>query len=280
MTSQENLLKDPPLLLHRIIDALHEQNQQKPVSFDAGNRQHPIPSSVLFLLGPNCGNAPSTQGPCVILNKRSTRVRQPGDLCCPGGGVSQRLDSFIAKFLQIPRSPLRRWPYWRIWKKQYPEAAGNLRLFLASGLREGYEEMRLNPLGVKFLGPLPLQQLAMFRRDIYPLVCWVPRQKRFTLNWEVEKLVYAPLKDLLNPKNYACYRLSSEIPRGHWNNATESDFPCFVQDSERLWGATYRITMTFLEIVFGFTPPEMSSLPLIYGKLDRNYATGNQTGST
>ncbi len=150
-------------------------------------------------------------------------------------------------------------------------------LLLASGLRESYEEMRLNPLGVKFLGPLPLQQLAMFRRDIYPLVCWVPRQKRFTLNWEVEKLVYIPLKDLLDPKNYACYRLSSEIPRKHWNNSTESDFPCFVQDSERLWGATFRITMTFLEIVFGFTPPEMSSLPVIYGKLGRNYATGNQT---
>ena len=277
MTSQENLLRDPPLLLHWIIDALHEQNQQEPVSFDAGNRQHPIPSSVLFLLGPNCGPDASVTDPCLILNKRSIKVRQPGDLCCPGGGVSQRLDSFLAKFLLIPGSPLRRWPYWKIWKNQYPEAAGDLRLFLASGLREGYEEMRLNPLGVKFLGPLPLQQLAMFRRDIYPLVCWVPRQKRFTLNWEVEKLVYIPLKDLLNPKNYACYRLSSEIPRKHWNNATKSDFPCFVQDSERLWGATYRITMTFLEIVFGFTPPEMSSLPVLYGKLDRNYATGNQT---
>ena len=275
MTSQEKLLKDPSLLLHRIIVALYEQNQQELVSLGTDNRQHPIPSSVLLLLGPNCGNAPSNRGPCVILNERSTRVRQPGDLCCPGGGVSERLDPIIAKFLQIPGSPLRRWPYWKIWKHKYPEAAENLRLFLASGLRESFEEMRLNPLGVQFLGPLPLQQLAMFRRDIYPLVCWVPRQNRFRLNWEVEKLVYIPLRNLLDPKNYACYRLSSEIPRRHWNDATENDFPCFVQGSERLWGATYRITMTFLEIVFGFRPPEMGSLPIICGQLDRNYATGN-----
>lgn len=276
MTSQENLLKDPALLLRRIIVALHKQHQQEPVALNTGSHQHPIPSSVLFLLGPFCGNAQSAQGPCVILNKRSTRVRQPGDLCCPGGGVSERLDPLIARFLQIPGSPLRRWPFWKILKHEYPEAMGNLRLFLASGLRESFEEMQLNPLGVQFLGPLPLHQLAMFRRDIYPLVCWVPRQNRFRLNWEVEKLVYVPLKDLLNPNNYACFRLSSEIPRRHWNDATENDFPCFVQGPERLWGATYRITMTFLEIVFGFTPPDMRSLPVIYGKLDRNYATGNQ----
>jgi len=275
MTSQENLLKDPPLLLHRILDALHKHNNRFPVSFNSIDLKRTYPSSVLFLLGPNCGPGASSQEPCVILNKRSAKVRQSGDLCCPGGGVSARLDGFISGFLKLPGSPLRRWPFWSIWQKQYPEAAADLRLLLAGGLRESYEEMRLNPLGVKFLGPLPLQQLAMFRRDIYPLVCWVPRQKRFTLNWEVEKLVYIPLKDLLDPKNYACYRLSSEIPRKHWNNASKSDFPCFVQDSERLWGATYRITMAFLEIVFGFTPPEMSSLPVICGKLDRNYATGN-----
>ena len=273
----EDLLEDPPSFICRLLEALQIPNGQSPVSFHTRDVQQTYPSSVLFLLGPNCGPDASVTEPCIILNKRSAKVRQPGDLCCPGGGVSAGLDSFISGFLKLPGSPLKRWPYWKIWKNQYPQAAGNLRLLLATGLREGFEEMRLNPLGVKFLGPLPLQQLAMFRRDIYPLVCWIPRQKRFSLNWEVEKLVYIPLSDLLDPKNYACYRISSEIPRRHWNNSTESDFPCFVQDSERLWGATYRITMTFLEIVFGFTPPDMGSLPVIYGKLDRNYASGNQT---
>lgn len=273
----KNLLQDPSSLLYRILDKINEAENHYPDFIFKTDMQTILPSSVLFLLGPNCGEGGLSHETCLILNKRSASVRQPGDLCCPGGGISVKRDRFISKFLQIPGSPLRRWPYWRVWQDQSPEKAETLKLFLASGLRESFEEMRLNPLGVKFLGPLPLQQLAMFRRDIYPLICWVARQKRFTLNWEVERLVYIPLKNLLNPKNYACYRISSEIPRRHWNNSTESDFPCFVQDSERLWGATYRITMTFLEMVFGFTPPDMSSLPVIYGTLDRNYATGNQT---
>ena len=275
--SLEDLFKDPPALIHQISETLKAPAGRSSLYLNTDNDQRPFPSSVLFLLGPHCGPGTSTIEPCLILNKRSSKVRQPGDLCCPGGGVSQRLDAFIAKFLLIPGSPLKRWPHWKDWQNQYQDVAENLRLFLAGGLRESYEEMRLNPLRVRFLGPLPLQQLVMFRRDIYPLVCWVSHQRRFRLNWEVEKLVYIPLKSLLNPDSYARYRISSATPRKHWENATESDFPCFVQGDERLWGATYRITMTFLRIVFGFTPPDMGSLPVVYGKLDKNYATGNQT---
>jgi len=38
-----------------------------------------------------------------------------------------------------------------------------------------------------------------------------------------------------------------------------------------LWGATFRIVMSFLETVFGFSAPSMDSLPVISKTLDERY---------
>jgi hypothetical protein len=156
-------------------------------------------------------------------------------------------------------------------------------LLLATGLRESFEEMRLNPLGVRFLGILPAQQLVMFQREIYPFVCWVSRQRRYYPNWEVEKIVHIPLDHLLESANYARYRIEISIPNDEHHSPRRKevrDFPCFLhkQDgrTERLWGATFRITMNFLKWVYGFEPPAMEELMTIEGKLDRNY-TGNRS---
>ncbi len=119
----------------------------------------------------------------------------------------------------------------------------------------------------------------MFERVIYPMVGWIVRQKRFTPNWEVEKVLYIPLKKLLLPSNYACYRLTIQSRHATEENPIIKDFPCFLykhNDSvENLWGATFRITMVFLEIVFGFKPPDIETLPVVHGALDENYLTGN-----
>jgi hypothetical protein len=136
--------------------------------------------------------------------------------------------------------------------------------------------MRLNPLGITFLGPLPPQRLAMFRRVIYPMVGWIGRQRRFFPNWEVEKIVSIPLRSLLKESNYACYRL--RMVSNHMTKGRVRDFPCFVHrdadEQEVLWGATYRMVMDFLEIVNGFFPPDVESLPVVHGTLGRNYLTG------
>jgi hypothetical protein len=153
-------------------------------------------------------------------------------------------------------------------------------LLFATCLREGYEEMRLNPLKVKLLGPLPSQRLIMFHRVIYPMVCWINHQQRFIPNWEVEKIVYIPLQNLLNPSHYARYRLRIETSHGNGNYPEVTDHPCFIHkendNNDILWGATFRITMVFLEIVFGFKPPDMESLSIVSGSLDKNYLTGNE----
>ena len=264
-------LDQPALLLKQIGDKLHFHNSREPV-FTMAGVDLAAASAVLFLLGRQPGKTNSPGELCLILNKRSADVRQAGDLCCPGGRVSPRLDAGLAKLLRLPTLPLARWPFWTDWHEKQPQHARWLRLLLATGLRESVEEMRLNPFGLKFLGPLPPQKLVMFQRIIYPMVIWISQQKRFYPNWEVEKIVSIPLRDFFNPDQYARYHLRIETSStGEYVNT----FPCFrykkENETEILWGATYRIAMVFLKIVFGFSPPDLDSLPEIRGRLSRAY---------
>ncbi len=269
---------DTSPFIKQIIDALHGSNHDERI-FSGDIKNSSSASAVLFLLGLMSEENRFPSEPCFILNKRSLKVKQAGDLCYPGGSISSPLDSFLAKLLYLPGSSLCNWPYWHKWRKEQHRQARRLALLFATSLREGFEEMRLNPFRVKFLGPLPPQQLVMFQRVIYPMVCWISGQKRFSPNWEVEKIVYIPLKNLLMNSNYARYRLNIKTQHGNEKNSIIKDFPCFLHEHndgvEKLWGATFRITMVFLEIVFGFKPPDIESLPIVHGTLDENYLTGN-----
>ena len=60
-----------------------------------------LPSVVFFLLSPTGDRASVLREPSVVLTKRSQRVRQPGDLCCPGGGIASRLDNVLGRFLKF-----------------------------------------------------------------------------------------------------------------------------------------------------------------------------------
>ena len=269
-----DLLRDSPALIQHIIFLLHERNQGE-CRFPRGIFRSPTTSAVLFLLSQHCFDKGSLPEACVVLNKRSEKVKQPGDLCFPGGSIAPRMDRHLARLLTLPPFPLARWPYWPSWCELRPKQARRLALLLATSLRESLEEMRLNPLGVKFLGPLPSQTLVMFQREIYPLVGWITRQKHFLPNWEVEKIVYIPLRKLLHPHYYGCYRLIFVGQNKNESNGVTQNFPCYVHQNENenevLWGATYRIVMAFLEVVFGFKPPPIQSLPIVKGTLDENY---------
>jgi len=273
-----NYSDDTSAFIKQIIDALHGNNHDVRI-FSGDIKNSSSASAVLFLLGLMEEENRFPSEPCLILNKRSLKVKQAGDLCCPGGSISSRLDSFLAKLLYLPGSSLSNWPYWHNWRKEQSRQARRLALLFATSLREGFEEMRLNPFRVKFLGPLPPQQLVMFERVIYPMVCWISGQKRFSPNWEVEEVVYIPLKNLLVHSNYASYRLNIKTHQENGKSSIVKDFSCFLHEHndgvEKLWGATFRITMVFLEIVFGFKPPDIESLPIVHGTLDENYLTGN-----
>jgi hypothetical protein len=146
----KDLFTNPRDLMKRVSEALHEKSLGSG-GFPENVFHSPVTSSVLFLLSWNCN---STSGPCVVLNKRSFKVRQPGDLCFPGGRVSPRLDFLVSKVLKSPLSPLARWRFWPQWRVNRREQADRLSLLLATSLRESVEEMRLNPFGVTFLGPI------------------------------------------------------------------------------------------------------------------------------
>lgn len=236
-------------------------------------------SVVLLLIGVDPISQARAPEPCLILNKRSQRVRQPGDICFPGGGIEPGIDLILARLLRLPSSPLKRWPQYADWRLERPEELYRLRLLLATALREGFEEMRLNPLAVNFLGGLPPEPLAMFRRVIQPLVVWVGRQRRFYPNWEVERVVRVTIKDLLNPARYICYRLTMPAQHPGAAHGDHLDFPAFrcvtPYGTEILWGATFRITMGFLNKVLGFAPPELDTLEVVERKLPPRYMTGS-----
>ncbi len=218
--------------------------------------------------------------PCLVFNKRSKLVRQAGDLCFPGGGIVFWMDSLIARLWQLPFFPLGRWSYWKAWRKSRREESARLALLLATGLRESLEEMRLNAFGVEFLGPMPAQPLESFQRVIYPLVVRIRNQKHFFTNREVEKIVSIPIKDFLKPEKYVRYRMHFGSSPNEPLSAVQ-DFPGFLHEDaegrEVLWGATYRIVLCFLEIVFGFSSPEMDSLSLIEDCRGQDYFKAEST---
>ena len=273
----QQLLANDTTLVQHIIRVLNDQAGQNNI-FSDQSVDPATAAGVLLLLGPRVNNKKNTAEPCLILNKRSLKVRQPGDLCFPGGSVTPRLDSHLAKLFSLPFTSLGRWKYWPQWNHAHPLNARQLSLFWATGLRESFEEMRLNPFGVKFLGPLPPQPLVMFRRVIYPMAAWVKRQKRFFPNWEVDKIVYIPLRDLLDAGNYRRYRLCLQTGENEQSPNSGQDYPCFYfqtgSDTEILWGATYRIATLFMNYIFGFEPPILETLPIVEGKLDQAYLTG------
>ena len=268
------LLEDSSRLTGHIQEILQERSMGEHL-FPRGVSESTGASAVLFPLSGKCPNSGSSHNPCLVLNKRSRVVKQPGDLCFPGGAISLGLDMKLAQFMRLPFSPLSRWPYWSKWQKERPGQARRLSLLFATSIRESFEEMALNPLGVQFLGPLPSQRLVMFRREIFPFVGWIRNQGRFITNREVEKIVHIPLRELLNKDNYAQYKLLFNAPKGSEKSGVFQHFPCFLHrtmmGTDVLWGATYRIIMVFLELIFGFKEPEMDGLEVVNGVIDEKY---------
>lgn len=279
----EHLLQDPKALQLRILGRLADKCGSESL-FNNESCDRVKSSSVMLLLGLQEVANGTGREICLILNKRSKDVLQGGDLCCPGGTINSRLDAYLAKALTLPGSPLFRWPHWSCLKRSYPDAAGLLSRLFATALRESWEEMRLNPFGVRFLGPLPSQCLIVFRRVIHPMVGWIVRQQHFSLNWEVERIVAIPLRSLLQPDGYAVYRLDVPPHLGWRLPGTDHEFPCFAFSHENgreiLWGVTFRMVMSLLEVVFDFEPPAGRDLPRLHGVLEECYVQGRRGNAT
>ncbi len=186
------------------------------------------------------------------------------------------IDKVLASFLTLSAIRANVSGKTRI-KDLFCEDNTRLRTILSTALREAWEEMRLNPFKVKYLGPLQMYHLKVFKRYIFPVAGWVSPPFKFRPNWEVEKLIYIPLKSLLDPGLYARFKLPGHPSASSSVTGIEHIFPCFVHQEngreEILWGATYWITMNFLKWVFNFEPPEEHALPFVHKNFDEGYYT-------
>ena len=283
---------DPILLINKnlFIESVVRKLRQFPIDFtekmtwiqsSQGTSEPYSAAGVLLLLyyKKEHPDADDQQGEFYFqLIKRSVNVVQPGDLSCPGGMLHPILDGLLRHLLVGGIVPVL---------KGYPKSSARQRdentfktmmLFLANAIRESWEEIRLSPFNIQFLGPLPCHSLILFRRTIFPLVGLVKKEPSYRTNREVERIVEIPIKSFFQADNYAHYLIETADSIKH-SDQTSWQFPCFLHRDEKgrqeiLWGATFNIITRFLEILFDFKLPEIRSNPVISRTLQHTYLTG------
>lgn len=273
-----------------LLDLIRERLAARPVNYarqmsviDSYNRKG-APWQPAGVLIPLCFKKPKEPGDpdrgefVLQLIRRSSAVAQGGDLSGPGGMLSSRLDGILRFPLLLGATPvLRGFPRYRA-KARGSEEFAAIGLFLANALREAWEEIRLNPWNVEFLGPLPFRDLLLFTRTIFPVLGHVKKDTLFRPNEEVDRVVEIPLAAFFKEEHYGTYRISDNA------NGLPSLFetPCLIWKSPEgvedvLWGVTLQIVTDFLAIVFDFKPAGMGRSRLITRTLSPTYLQGNGT---
>ncbi len=215
-----------------------------------------------------------------LLNKRSSKVLQPGDLCAPGGGIHPLLDSLSQKLLRSGVVPGLGGGGVKRARSRGKGTYEKILFVLGNALRESWEELRLSPFNVEFLGPLPTYCLQSRRWIMFPVVGLVKRLWKFRFSWEVDKIVPIPLEAFFQPENYAVYSL--EVPEKLVAAGIPNpwEFPCLVYredgEEEILWGATFKVIQSFFQIAFDFRFPSPDGKKVIHRPLASNYLTGRE----
>ena len=218
-----------------------------------------------------------------LLSKRSKRVQQPGDLCAPGGGIHPFLDSLSGSLLRFGLLPGISGPGFTMAKRKGKLIYEKILFLLGNALRESWEELRLSPFNVEFLGPLPTYRLHHRPWIIFPLVGRVKHSWKPRLSWEVDKMVSIPLEKFLDPANFAVYSLEVSESLMAQGIPNPWEFPCLVHkedgDEEILWGATFEIIRTFFKIAFDFCFPMPERGKVVSRRLLLNYFSGREERS-
>jgi len=214
----------------------------------------------------------------VILNKRSTYVQQAGDLCFPGGGTDGRLDRILSRLLAWGVLPVGRSEPLRRLLRSSPQAREVFLFVLAGVLRESWEEMRLPPWKVEYMGALPTLWMQSFPRVIFPVVGRVRPGWKARPNWEVESVLRLPLRTFFDPENYAICKFLVRTPSEEGQGMLEWEYPCLVINDpageEILWGATFKILMDFMERVFELPVGQINPSRSISRELSPYYFNG------
>lgn len=278
-------LSDP----HGVIEHIIERLGSVPIDYDErvdfirsrnGTADRWLAAGVVLLLHHHEGDGPDS-GFMLQLIKRSSLVPQPGDLSCPGGMLDPVSDRLLRFLVSSGLAPIMRGRARSLARARGPKTMDHIALFLTNALREAWEEIRISPFNVRFLGALPSRELYVFSRVIFPVVGLVMKHWTFRPNREVERVIEIPLAALFDPARYGTLtvEIESKLPFRHEVEPVRN-FPCFLFTppggrEEVLWGATMSIVMNFLDIVFGFTMPAENSNRVIRKSLRSDYATGN-----
>ena len=281
-----SLLRDRKGFLNHVIDALAKGPLDYLAQMELIQKQRNSPEScagggillpVYFREDRDRGEKETGQY-VFCLSKRSKDVQQAGDLCAPGGGIHWFWDSITEKLIKFGLLPGFRGPGLNLAKRRGGPTYEKILFFFGNALRESWEELRLSPFNVEFLGPLPTYSLQSRRWIIFPLVGRVKHAWEAKLSWEVERIVSIPLEAFFQPANYAVYSL--EVPEELIAQGIPNpwEFPCLVHEEggkeEILWGATYKVIQTFFQIVFDFSFPPPEARRVIHKPLAATYFSG------
>lgn len=214
------------------------------------------------------------------LIKRSSKTAQAGDLSCPGGMLHTFIDPFLRPLVAARVVPMLQKETTNYAKQRGNETFKVMTLFLTTAARESWEEIRLNPWNILFLGPLPCYSLTLFRRTIFPLVGCIKNECTFQTNSEVDKVIEIPLKAFFDPENFCRYMIETPNPINpvEYN---QWEYPCFTHTDhegvhEILWGATFNIILSFLRIVLDYELPQKRSDRIFKKILHAEYTKGRQ----
>jgi 8-oxo-dGTP pyrophosphatase MutT (NUDIX family) len=213
------------------------------------------------------------------LIKRSEKVKQAGDISCPGGILHPVIDKSGSFFLKAGIIPALRKQILNYAVHKDKKTISLVRLFLTNALRETWEEIGLIPFNILFLGALPCYSLTSFARTIYPLVCLTPDPFKYRLSSEVDKILEIPLSFFFHSSNYASLEIGT--PMGGSASGQNNKFPCLVIPDETenvdiLWGATFNIITNFLRIISDNSLPLPSASRTITKVLTNSYISGNR----
>lgn len=211
------------------------------------------------------------------LIKRSPHVPQPGDLSFPGGMLHPVLDRLLRPLLIHGPFPILAGDARKYAISKNRVSYRLISLFLTTALRESWEEIRLPPSRVTFLGPLPTYGLTLFRRTIFPVAGFVENQGALQPNREVEKIIEIPLSAFFQKENFGCYQMVG----GETGPKGPLQYPCLIHHDpdggrEILWGATFNIIVAFLGIVLDYRLPAWERGPVIQRSLNADYLTGRR----
>jgi hypothetical protein len=132
---RENLLEDSSRLAAHIQEVLGARSIRESL-FPQGVSRSTEASAVLFLLSGKCPDSHDSRNPCLVLNKRSQMVKQPGDLCFPGGAISHGLDPKLAQIIRLPFFPLSVGPIGQMAKGKAQTSQANVGPFSHRHQRE------------------------------------------------------------------------------------------------------------------------------------------------